>query len=122
MVSTLVIGYLALLLALAIGKVLIFVRIQNYVWSATTLGSGISFKSEYELAPLLKIEVVNGLAIFFSLGLAIPWATIRKIKYVTEHMLVTVDNDQLDKVIQSSIENESALGDAAADYMDFDIG
>ncbi len=114
--------YALLLFALTLGKVLIFVRIQNYVWPNTILGKGISFRSVFELKPLLKIEVVNGLAIFFSLGLAIPWATVRKLKYIGESMLVTVDKDQLDKIIQSAIVSESALGDAAVDYLDFDIG
>ena len=70
----------------------------------------------------LKIQVVNGLAIFFSLGLAIPWATVRKLKYLAECMFVTADKDQLDKVVQTAPASDTALGDAAVDYLDFDIG
>lgn len=114
--------YALLLFAFTLGKSLIFVRIQNYIWSKTKLGSGISFRSVFELLPLLKIQVVNGLAIFFSLGLAIPWATVRKLKYLAECMLVTADKDQIDKVVQSTIAKEGAVGDAAVDYLDFDIG
>ncbi len=120
--ASLIIGYAAFFLSIAIGRVLIFVRIQNYVWSKTKLGSGISFRSVFELWPYLKIQVVNGLAIFFSLGLAIPWATVRKMKYLAECMLVTADKAQLDMVVQSAIASESAVGDAAVDYLDFDIG
>lgn len=118
----LIIGYGVFLLSIATGRVLIFVNIQNYVWPRTKLGGGISFRSVFELWPLLKIQVVNGLAIFFSLGLAIPWATVRKLKYLAECMLVTADKDQLDKVVQSAIASESAVGDAAVEYLDFDIG
>lgn len=114
--------YALLLFAVTLGRSLIFVRIQNYIWSKTKLGGGISFRSVFELWPLLKIQVVNGLAIFFSLGLAIPWATVRKLKYLAECMLVTADKDQLDKVVQTAIASESAVGDAAVDYLDFDIG
>ncbi len=116
------IGYGAIIFSFTTGKSLIFVRIQNYVWSKTKLGGGISFHSVFKLWPFLKIQVVNGLAIFFSLGLAIPWATVRKLKYLAECMLVTADKDQLDKVVQSAIAKESAVGDAAVDYLDFDIG
>ncbi len=120
--ASLIIGYAAFFLSIAIGRVLVFVSIQNYVWSKTKLGKGISFRSVFELLPLLKIQVVNGLAIFFSLGLAIPWATVRKMKYLAECMLVTADKAQLDEVVQSAIASESAVGDAAVDYLDFDIG
>ncbi|MDA0348530.1 MAG: YjgN family protein [Verrucomicrobia bacterium] len=122
MVGTMIIGYLILLLAFAIGKSLIYSRIQNYSWGVTDIGFSTSFKSEYELKPLLVLDITNGLAIFFSLGLATPWATIRKKKYVVAHLLVNLDKDQLEKVEQAAMENEGALGDAAADYMDFDIG
>ena len=114
--------YALLLFALTLGRSLIFVRIQNYILPRTKLGSGISFRSVFELRPFLKIQVVNGLAIFFSLGLAIPWATVRKLKYLAECMFVTADKDQLDQVVQSAIAGDAALGDAAVDYLDFDIG
>ena len=122
MIVTFAIGYLLFLLGFAVIRVLIFVQIQNYVWSVTNLGGHTTFQSEYQIMDLLKIEVTNGLAIFFSLGLALPWATIRRRKYVVEHLLVTLDEQELDKVIQSSQGEEAALGDAAADYLDFDIG
>lgn len=121
-VATMIIGYGVFLFTIATGKVLIFVRIQNYVWSKTKLGRGISFRSVFELWPYLKIQVVNGLAIFFSLGLAIPWATVRKLKYLAECMFVTADKDQLDKVVQTATASDTGLGDAAVDYLDFDIG
>lgn len=114
--------YALLLFAVTFGRSLIFVRIQNYIWPKTKLGDGISFRSVFELFPLLEIQVVNGLAIFFSLGLAIPWATVRKLKYLADCMLVTADKDRFDKVVQSTIASESAVGDAAVDYLDFDIG
>ena len=114
--------YALLLFALTLARVLIFVKIYNHVWKNTTLGRGISFRSVFELWPYLKIQVVNGLAIFFSLGLAIPWATVRKLKYLAECMFVSADKDQLDKVVQTATASDTALGDAAVDYLDFDIG
>ena len=110
------------LFAFTLGRSLIFVRIQNYIFPRTKLGSGISFRSVFELRPFLKIQVVNGLAIFFSLGLAIPWATVRKLKYLAECMFIAADKHQLDKVVQSAIARDAALGDAAVDYLDLDIG
>jgi uncharacterized membrane protein YjgN (DUF898 family) len=120
--SSMAIGYIILLLAISIGKALIYSRIQNYSWGVTDIGLSTTFKSEYKLKPLLILDITNGLAIFFSLGLATPWATIRKKKYVVEHLLVNLDKDQLKKVEQAALKDEGALGDAAADYMDFDIG
>lgn len=122
MTISMIVGYLLLLLGAALAKVLVYVQIQNYTWSVTNLGGHTSFQSEYDIKDLLKIEVTNGLAIFFSLGLALPWATIRKRKYIIENLLVTLDEQELNKVIQSSQGEEAALGDAAADYLDFDIG
>ena len=114
--------YSLFLFSVTLARVLVFVKIYNHVWKNTTMGSGISFRSGFELWPYLKIQVVNGLAIFFSLGLAIPWATVRKLKYLAECMLVTADKDQLDKVVQTATAREGAAGDAAVDYLDFDIG
>jgi len=49
-------------------------------------------------------------------------ATVRKLKYLAECMFVSADKDQLEKVVQTATASDSALGDAAVDYLDFDIG
>jgi uncharacterized membrane protein YjgN (DUF898 family) len=43
-------------------------------------------KSELEIQEMVKLYVTNFFAIVFSLGLAIPWATIRVAKYKSTRM------------------------------------
>jgi len=96
-------------------------KIHNYVFSELALGSQVRFRCDLEVGKLFSIFFTNGLAIVFSLGLLIPWAKIRMVCYVTSRMSVEAQTD-LDSFVATTTPEDSALGEAAADFGDFEIG
>lgn len=62
----------------------------------------------------------NGLAILASLGLLIPWATIRMARYVADN--TSLEAWDLDKTIALADTDTSALGEELGELFDLDIG
>ena len=98
----------------------IYARVGNYTWAHSTLGQ-VRFTSTLRARDLLGIRLGNLLAILFSLGLLIPWARVRYTRYVLAHLSVTVDGD-LEGFLAARGQAQNALGDAAADLLEFDVG
>jgi len=96
-------------------------RIQNTVWSATRLGE-VAFSSSVGAWRLIGITLTNLLMIVFSLGLLIPFAVIRSMKYRIE--AVEVQNaGELARVGRGSgDDNVGTTGEGAMDVMDLDFG
>jgi len=86
------------------------------------LGEKIYFTCHYKAWELMWIRLSNVLAIVFSLGLLVPWAAMRRARYLVENIEVTVEGDILDRIQGRFAEAESALGDSAMDAFDFEIG
>lgn len=94
----------------------------NYLSQNTTLGD-LRFGANLEFMELAKIYVTNFFAIVLTLGLATPWALIRARKYRMENMFVlTPSLETLEQFSVGDRSEESAAGDAAADFFDFDVG
>lgn len=96
--------------------------LNNAIFGGLTIGPH-ALESDQRATDLAKLYLVNALAITFSLGLLIPWAMIRTVRYRFEHLrlrqrgsLVTENNELAGAV--------GPVGDAAADLggMDFDLG
>lgn len=62
----------------------------NLVWNSISLGP-LRFKSTLKGSELAMLYLTNALAILGSLGLLIPWAVIRTLRYRAEHMQVFND-------------------------------
>jgi uncharacterized membrane protein YjgN (DUF898 family) len=95
-------------------------RALNYSVDHTAVEGLATLRASLRVREVLWIEITNLLAIFFSLGLAIPWASIRRARYRFSHLHVCVSGS-LDQVAATMAENQSAIGDSAADVLDFDI-
>jgi uncharacterized membrane protein YjgN (DUF898 family) len=94
---------------------------MNYCWENTRMGR-LQFRSTLNASRLIWIRVSNLLAIIFSLGLLAPWAKIRRTGYILENLTV-VSEGSLDTFTASLDSNEkNAIGDAATDFFDVDIG
>ena len=66
--------------------------LANLTWNATRIGNN-SFNSTLSVAAIVWIRLSSVLAIFFSLGLMIPWASIRMARYRFAHLeFVAVDD------------------------------
>lgn len=93
--------------------------LQNLVWNNTRLGN-IQFHSELRFPRMAFITVTNLLGIVATLGLFIPFAQIRMMKYRIESISLTVAGD-LDGFVAGSQTKASATGEGVADLLDFDL-
>ena len=72
----------------------------NLSWNGTCLGGG-RFRSTLRTRDMALLFVTNGLAIMFSLGLMVPWATVRLARYRFER-LELVTSGGLDNVVAAA--------------------
>jgi uncharacterized membrane protein YjgN (DUF898 family) len=70
---------------------------------------------------MIWIYLSNAIAIVFSLGLLIPWASIRLVRYRISNFRVS-SSGELDTFIASEQEEVEAVGEEIADFFDFDFG
>ncbi len=105
------------------GYVLAFAYIQarrgNLVWNHTRLGP-LRFQSTLRCRDLLKLYVTNALGIVASLGLLIPWAVMRTVKYRADKMLV-LQEGELSEFQGSDRTVVTAVGAEAIDFFDVDL-
>ena len=95
-------------------------RISNYTWSVTRLGR-VRFSSTLKARELFWIQVTNIMAILVSLGFLIPWAKVRRLRYVLANTGVLVPGT-LDEFAAAMEQEDNALGDSATDFFDLEIG
>ncbi len=114
------VSYVFMIVGVTMVQQYIFSRITNYCWQQSRIGQ-VRVKSELKAMKLFWIRFTNILAIIFSAGLLIPWAKVRRIKYVLSCMSVESDGS-LDDFAAGFDPDVTAVGDAAADFFDFDIG
>jgi uncharacterized membrane protein YjgN (DUF898 family) len=94
-------------------------HVTNFVWNNSDLGEH-SFESTLKPSQMIWITFSNVLAILFSVGLLIPWAKIRMIRYRLKNLRLHVVGN-LDGFIVDEFEKVGAVGDEIADFIDFDI-
>jgi uncharacterized membrane protein YjgN (DUF898 family) len=109
-----------MVLLVTLVKIYVRARLFNYLWNHTRLDQH-RFRASLSFSRLLKIQLVNLLAIVGTLGLATPWAMIRKARYMLS-CLEFVPVKSLDTVEAFGTSQSSAVGDAAADFFGIDIG
>jgi len=74
--------------------------VANLSWNGTRIGGG-NFRSTLRTRDMALLFVTNGLAIMFSLGLMVPWATVRLTRYRFQHLkLETAEG--LDNVVAAA--------------------
>lgn len=112
--------YFLFLLSLFAVQQFIMVKTTNYTLCHTTLGS-CRLYSDMRFRDVLGILAMNLLLIVITLGIYIPWAVVRFRKYRIEHMAVYAYGD-LQEFVAAEEAEQSAIGDAAGDYFDFEIG
>ena len=116
-------GWLAVILFyLSLGFLMVYLQtsITNLVWSNVHLGDH-RLESTLRIPQMLWIHVSNTIAIVFSVGLLIPWATIRKVRYRLENLKLLAAGE-LDDFVAGEQETVAAAGGEIADFFDFDLG
>jgi uncharacterized membrane protein YjgN (DUF898 family) len=113
----------AFMMALYVWMFLLFpifaTLIQNLIWNNTRLGQH-RFTSDMKWTRMAFIAVTNIIGIVCTLGLFLPFATIRAMKYRIESMTL-IPEDSLDHFIAAEQEQVSATGEGMADLLDFDL-
>ena len=102
-----------------------FVRaaVANLVWSNVELRGDSShvFSSTLSIFKMIWIYLSNAVAIVFSLGLLIPWASIRTVRYRLANLYV-FSSGELDAFVASEQEKVGTVGEEILDFFDFDVG
>lgn len=115
------IAYIPFLLVFSFVQVYIFVSLFNYNLGQLLLDRT-RFESGVKLGRYYWITLSNVVLGVLTLGLMVPWGLIRKTRYVMENLVVGHVGDSLGEYVSAAAVEESALGDAAADAFEFDIG
>ncbi len=92
----------------------------NFVWSNVTLGNH-RFESALQTGWMIWLYVSNAVAILLSLGLLIPWATIRTVRYRLDHLKLLGAGD-LNQFVSSQQGEVAAAGEEASEFFDVDVG
>ena len=95
-------------------------RIGNLVFNNTRLGGEVSFTSTLMLRRLWLIYFSNMLAILFSLGLAIPWAVVRMMRYRAE-CLSLQSTSSLDAFVGGVSAQVGATGEELGEFFSIDL-
>lgn len=98
---------------------LFFTMTQNLIWSNTRLGEH-RFTCKMHLGRVIFIMFTNVIGVICTLGLFIPFAHIRTLKYRLESMTL-IPNDDLDNFVAHEQQQTSATGEGMADMFDFDL-
>lgn len=95
--------------------------IMKYVLSNVELGGVVRLGSNINPWMLVWITISNYVAQVFTLGLLTPWAAVRRTKYVLDHIQVRAITS-LDDFTAVNSAQEIALGEAATELLDINIG
>lgn len=95
--------------------------IRNVVYDNTTLEGGHRFRSTVSAKSLLWIAISNMIVVVFTLGLMLPWAQVRMVKYLADNTGLIPGGD-MDSFIGEQQQKVSALGDAYSDIEGIEVG
>ncbi len=102
-----------------LGYAYVRARSGNLVWNHTRLGP-LSFQSTLRCRDLVRLYVTNALGIIASLGLLIPWAVMRTLKYRADNMKV-LQQGSLTEFLGSDMSAVAAAGAETLDFFDVDL-
>lgn len=104
------------------GRHYTYPHVFNHIWNHTQLDDH-GFRSQMRAGRWMKLQWGNLLAIIFTGGLALPWATIRSTKYLVSCLSLQLSEaDALEKIDTMGSIQGSAVGDSAAEFVGVDFG
>lgn len=95
-------------------------RIRSHNFANSEIKDVVQFESTISEMQYARLVFFNLIAIGLSLGLAYPWAKIRKARYLANGTFVELHPDA-DKIIDDMTDDKSAVGEEIADIFDLDI-
>lgn len=121
MMIRLALFYVLMILAILPAGFIYQAFLRNAVYAGASLEGGHQFRSDIKPLQLVWIGVSNAVAIICSIGLLLPWAHIRMMRYLSDHTFILA-NGSLDEFTGKQEESVGAIGDAYADIEGFDVG
>ena len=94
--------------------------ISNLLWNNTTLGNQHEFISTARPTTAAWIHVSNIVLMVFTMGLFLPFARIRSMRYRIEHMTF-VPVGSVDSIVRASQEKQRAFGDSVGDALGMEL-
>lgn len=112
---------LFVLLPIAFLLVMVYFAVQlpNLIWNSTGLGEH-TFFSHQRVRPFLWISFTNLLFIALTLGLFIPFAEMRMMRYKLENMGLNAQGD-LSEFVAGQTQTTGAMGEETSAMFDVDI-
>jgi uncharacterized membrane protein YjgN (DUF898 family) len=95
-------------------------RMFNYIWNHTSL-AGNQFVARMRARDLALLHFVNSLVTLLTAGLLHPWAAIRLCQFQLGSLQV-IPAGNIDAFVAAAQPPVSAIGEAANDFFDFDLG
>lgn len=94
--------------------------IVNTTYTHAAIG-GQRLHADMEVGSYAPLLLKNLLLMIFTLGLAWPWIQVRLARYRCEHLALFASPEIFDAIMSEAQQNPSALGEEAAEFLDFDI-
>jgi uncharacterized membrane protein YjgN (DUF898 family) len=95
-------------------------RITNIFWSHTFIGDSL-MECDLQFTRMVWLYLSNVVAIILSLGLLIPWATIRTTRYKLGRLTLHAVED-IESHTAGERQTIGAAGEEISEFFDFDIG
>ncbi len=108
---------------LALGGPFVATQVQRQVWQRTRLAD-LRFEGRMKPWPLLRLCLVQGLAVLCTAGLYWPWAAVALARYRVQSIVLISDRplDQWPPAAARFSAARQGAGDAAADLFGLDVG
>lgn len=120
-ITGVIVAYVAFILLYTVLWQYVRAAIMGYVLNHAELGGVVRTRATFRPWRLVWIGVTNALAIAVTLGLATPWAAIRRTQYILDGIQVRAIAP-LDDFAAGVASPESALGEAATELLDIQVG
>ncbi|MEN8256998.1 MAG: DUF898 family protein [Thermodesulfobacteriota bacterium] len=120
MIALVVIAYLGFFLTTIFAQQYVYAKTTNYCWKYSSMGA-VKFRSTLDAGKLMWIRMTNIIALIVSAGLLFPWTKVRQSKYIFENLTI-ITYQGLDDFTAGEEDSEDALGEAAMDFFDFEVG
>ncbi len=95
-------------------------RLRNYQYNRTLLDGRFQLSSTVRTRPLWWLTFSNLLMIVFTLGIAYPWAAVRKARFFADNTSV-ISQFSADQFVADQEQATSAYGEEFGDAFDMDI-
>jgi uncharacterized membrane protein YjgN (DUF898 family)/transcription elongation factor Elf1 len=94
--------------------------LTNLTWNKTIV-AGCGFKSTLGTLNMVWLYLSNTIAIIFTLGLLVPWAQVRLIRYRLECLEIDARQEPDEFFAMAGAENPSATGEEIGDIFGIDV-